>query len=138
MRTQTCFPGCFHKGDSSNGGRLGGAWQRQHKDGGVFVPEGPDYGSDSTELVEVRAWNAWNVPSRSPSRRVRYDRLVRGAIVSHGGQGVVPQITPFPTGRIMAGLYQAFHAGLPSFRPSGTNVSFLTLTRMGSRWTRLK
>jgi hypothetical protein len=25
----------------------------------------------------------------------------------------------------MSGLYQAFHAWLPSFRPSGTKVSFL-------------
>jgi hypothetical protein len=26
----------------------------------VFVPEGPDEGSDSTELVEVRARGAWD------------------------------------------------------------------------------
>jgi hypothetical protein len=66
----------------SRGARLpAAAHRRQHKDAGVFVPEGPDDGS--------QAWNAWNVPSRSPSRlvrhsqdgdggRVRYDWLVRG------------------------------------------------------------
>jgi hypothetical protein len=56
------------------------AHARQHKDAGVFVPEGPDDGSDSTELAEV----------------------------------------------------QAFHAWLPSFRPSGTKARFLMLTRIGS------
>ena len=44
-----------------------------------------------------------------------------------------PAHRPFPTGRIMSGLYQAFHAWLPSFRPVGTEVSFLRLTRMSSR-----
>jgi hypothetical protein len=43
-----------------------------------------------------------------------------GAIVSNGKQSVVPQITPFPTGRIMSAPYQAFHAWLPSLRPFGT------------------
>jgi len=28
---------------------------------------------------------------------------------------VAPQITPFPTGRIVSALHQAFHAWLPSF-----------------------
>jgi hypothetical protein len=45
---------------------------------------------------------------------------------------VTPQITPFPTGRNMCALYQAFHAWPPSFRPSGTTVGFLRLTQMGS------
>ncbi len=45
------------------------------------------------------------------------------AIVSDSGPSVAPQITPFPTGRIMFGLYQAFHAWLPSFRPSGTKIT---------------
>ena len=49
------------------------------------------------------------------------------------GQNVAPQITPFPTGRIMSALYQAFHAWLPSFRPSGTKVSLLMLTQMRGR-----
>jgi len=91
----------------------------------VFVPEGPDDGS--------QAWNAWKVPSRSPSRRVRYDRLAREATVSDGGQSVAPQIIPYPTGRIMFALYQAFHAWLPSFRPSGTKVSFLMSTQSHGR-----
>ncbi len=30
------------------------------------------------------------------TRPVRYDRLVSGVIVSHGGQGEAPRITPFP------------------------------------------
>jgi hypothetical protein len=89
----------------------------------VFVPEGPDDGS--------QAWNAWNVLSRSPSRRVRYDRLAKGGYGLGWGQSLAPQITPFPTGRIMSALYQAFHAWLPSFRPSGTKVSFLRLTQDG-------
>jgi hypothetical protein len=42
------------------------------------------------------------------------------AIVSDSGPSVAPQITPFPTGRIMSTHYQAFHAWLPSFRSSGT------------------
>ena len=46
----------------------------------------------------------------------------QGVIVPDGGQGVAPQITPFPTGRIMSTLYQAFHAWLPSSGPSGTNT----------------
>jgi hypothetical protein len=54
-----------------------------------------------------------------------------GGIVPDGGQSVAPQIKPYPTGRIMSGLYQAFHAWLPSFRPPGTKVSFLRLTQMG-------
>jgi hypothetical protein len=86
-----------------------------------FFPEGPDDGS--------QAWNAWKVPSRSPSCRVRYDRLARGGDCLGWWQSVAPQITPFPTGRIMFALYQAFHAWLPSFRPSGTKVSFLMLTQ---------
>jgi hypothetical protein len=56
-----------------------------------------------------------------------------GAIVSDGRQSVAIQITPFPTGRIGSALSQAFHAWLPSFRPSGTKVSLLMLTRMGGR-----
>ena len=48
-----------------------------------------------------------------------------GAIVFTGGQSAARQITPFPTGRIMSTLYQAFHAWLPSLRPYGTEVSFL-------------
>ena len=43
---------------------------------------------------------------------------------------MAPQITPFPTGRIVSAFYQAFHAWLPLFRPSGTKVSFLKLTLM--------
>jgi hypothetical protein len=35
------------------------------------------------------------------------------------------------TGRIVPALYQAFHAWLPSFRPSGTKISFLKLTLIG-------
>ena len=53
------------------------------------------------------------------------------AIVSNSGPSVAPQITPFPTGRIMSTHYQAFHAWLPSFRPSGTKVRYLMLTQMG-------
>jgi hypothetical protein len=56
-----------------------------------------------------------------------------GAAVSDRGQSVTPQITPFPTGRIMSALYQAFHAWLLSFGPSGTKVSFLILTQMRGR-----
>ncbi len=33
-----------------------------------------------------------------------------GVIVPDGGQSVAPEITPFPTGRLMWALYQAFHA----------------------------
>ena len=51
-----------------------------------------------------------------------------GAIVADSGPSVAPQITPFSTGRIMPTHYQAFHAWLPSFHPSGTKVSFLMLT----------
>jgi hypothetical protein len=91
------------------------AHRRQPKDAGVFVPEGPDDGCDSTELAEVQAWNAWKVPSRSPSRlvrhsqdgdggRVRYDRWPEGVIVPHGGQNVAPQITPFPPGQRLVSL----------------------------------
>ncbi len=42
-----------------------------------------------------------------------------GAIVADGRQNVAPQITPFPTGRIMSPLYQAFMPGSPRFLPSG-------------------
>jgi hypothetical protein len=35
------------------------------------------------------------------------------AMVSDGGHSVALQITPFPTGRIMSGLSQAFHGWLP-------------------------
>jgi hypothetical protein len=66
----------------------------------------------------------------------RYDRLARGAIVSDGGQRVAPQITP---GSLRDGprlsIFQAFHAWLPSFHPSGTKVGFPMLTHMGGcRW----
>jgi hypothetical protein len=89
----------------------------------VFVPEGPDDGS--------QAWNAWNVPSRSTvSAAADMIGWREGAIVSDSGPSVAPQITPFPTGRIISNHYQAFHAWLPSFRPSGTKVSFLMLTQM--------
>jgi hypothetical protein len=117
------------------------AHRRQLQEADVFVPEGPDDGS--------QAWNAWNAPSRSPSRRVRYDRLARGGYRLGWWTNVAPQIAPFPssvailamadkTGRIISALYQAFHAwtsassveSLPSFRPSGTKVSFLRLTPM--------
>jgi len=59
-----------------------------------------------------------------------------GAIFSDGGQSVVPQFTPCPTGRIPVALYQAFHAWLPSFGPFGMKVSFLILTRIGRCRTR--
>jgi hypothetical protein len=68
------------------------------------------------------------------SRPVGYGMIGwrEAAIVSDGGPSVAPQITPFPTGRIIDGLFQAFHAWLPSVRPSGTQVSLLRLTQMGS------
>ncbi len=34
-------------------------------------------------------------------------------------------IIPFPTGRLLTLGFQAFHAWLPSFRPSGTRLRFL-------------
>jgi len=42
-------------------------------------------------------------------------RWPRGGYCSRCGPSVAPQITPVPTGRIMSGLYQGFHAWLPSF-----------------------
>ena len=56
----------------------------------MFVPEGPDDGS--------QACNAWNVPSRSPSRRVRYDRLVRRGDGLGWWQSVAPQNHTVPCG----------------------------------------
>jgi hypothetical protein len=53
-------------------------------------------------------------------------------ITQHDGQQGPARITPFPTGRVVSAIYQAFHASLPSFRPSGTQVSFVRLTHMGS------
>jgi len=37
--------------------------------------------------------------------------------------------------QMMVASPESFHAWLPSFRPSGTKVSFLMLTRMGGCWT---
>jgi hypothetical protein len=46
------------------------AHARQHKDAGVFVPEGPDDRSGSTELAEVQAIYCLESRSkRDPSRR---------------------------------------------------------------------
>ena len=60
----------------------------------AFVPEGPDDGS--------QAWNAWNVPSRSPSRRVRYDRLVRGGfrLACWTNPGATDQTVPYGTDQV--------------------------------------
>jgi hypothetical protein len=82
----------------------------------VFVPEGPDDGSQAIYCLE-------QVQSRI--RPVGYGMIGwrEEAIVSDSAPSVAPQITPFPTGRIMSTHYQAFHAWLPSFRPSGTNTS---------------
>jgi hypothetical protein len=83
----------------------------------AFVPEGPDDGS--------QAWNAWNVPSRSPSRRVRYDRLVRGGFrlacwtnlvaTDHTVPYGTDQVWPLPAPK-------AFGAGYPRFVPPGQAI----------------
>jgi hypothetical protein len=74
---------------------------------------------------------------RPEARPIGYGMIGRdGTIFSDGGQSVVPQFTPCPTGRIPVALYQAFHAWLPSFDPFGTKVSFLRLTRIGRCRTR--
>jgi hypothetical protein len=52
------------------------------------------------------------------------------AMISDRGQSVAPQITPFPTGRIMSALYQAFHAWLPSFVPPGQIINQDSITLM--------
>jgi hypothetical protein len=125
------------------------AHAHQHKDPGVFVPEGPDDGSDSTELAEVQARNAWNVRSTSPSRlvrprqdgdggRVRHDRPARGARVSDAGQSLAPHITSAsaetdhicPLKGISCLDFGELSQSVPSFRPSGTKASFCSLTQM--------
>jgi hypothetical protein len=49
--------------------------------------------------------------------------------ITRAGQPIIP----YPTGRLLRGTFQAFHAWLPSAGPSGTKVSFLRLTPLGGR-----
>ena len=86
---------------------------RQQKEADVFVPEGPDDGSQAIYCLE-------QVQSRIRPGGYGMTGWREEAIVPGSGPSVAPQITPFPTGRIMFTQYQAFHAWLPSFRPSGT------------------
>jgi hypothetical protein len=62
----------------------------------------------SSPKSSPESFRGWNVPCRSPSRRVRYDPVgKRGYIVSADGQGVAPQITPFPPGQRLVSLGDA-------------------------------
>ena len=79
----------------------------------MFVPEGPDDGSQAIYCLE-------QVQSRIRPGGYGMTGWREEAIVPGSGPSVAPQITPFPTGRIMFTQYQAFHAWLPSFRPSET------------------
>ena len=79
----------------------------------MFVPEGPDEGSQAIYCME-------QVQSRIRPGGCGLIGWREEAIVSDSGPSVAPQITPFHTGRIMSTHYQAFHAWLPSLRPSGT------------------
>ena len=88
----------------------------------MFVPEGQDDGS--------QAWNAWKVLSSSSSRRVRGDRLARGGyrLVWWTNRG--PQIAPSLRDGFLRDAFQAFHAWLPSFRPSGTKIRSTNLLHL--------
>jgi hypothetical protein len=46
------------------------------------------------------------------------------AIVSDGGQSVAPQITPFPTGRVMSVVTRHFMPGYPRFVPPGQKARY--------------
>jgi hypothetical protein len=45
-----------------------------------------------------------------------------GGYVSIGGQNVAPQITPFPTGRIVSAITRHFMPGYPRFVPPGQSI----------------
>ena len=73
------------------------------------------------EMMVARYEMPGNTSSKDPSRRVRYDRVGRGVLLSctmsnsrrHGSyRSLRDGSYPRP--------YQAFHAWLPSFGPSGT------------------
>jgi hypothetical protein len=73
------------------------------------------------------AWHEMpgNVVSVSPSRRVRYDRLMR--MTDPLGVWTNPDTAnytiPYGTDHVR-GIFQAFHAWLPSIRPGGTKRVF--------------
>ncbi len=81
------------------------------------------------------------MPGKHPrgTRPVRYDRLASGAIVSGGGQSVAPQITPFPTGRIMSEPFtRHFMPGYHHLSLRDKHGLRLRLTQMGGCRTRLR
>jgi hypothetical protein len=61
--------------------------------------------------------------SRSPSRRVRYDWLARTSdcLERWTRRGATVHTVPYGTDHVCT-VSQAFHAWLPSFRPSGTQI----------------
>jgi len=83
------------------------------------------------------ARSAWKTPN-SGARPVGYGVMGgrEGTMVSGGGRSVAPQINLPRRRRIRSALFQALHTWLPSYRPSGTKVSFLMLMLFRGRGMR--
>ena len=76
------------------------------------------------QMMVARHAMPGNAAPENPSRRVRYDWVARGVLLSWvmdavGNDGSYRSLRD---GSCLP-FYQAFHAWLPSFRPSGTNTS---------------
>ncbi len=64
----------------------------QHKEAGVFVPEGPDDGSARLSSPKSGHGMPRMCHPQARLRRGGYDRPARGAKVSGGGQSLAPQV----------------------------------------------
>jgi hypothetical protein len=68
-------------------------------------------------VASPESFRGWNVPSRGPSRSVRYDRLARGGYCPRRGQSEVPQITPFPSSVAILAMADKRSTANPSETP---------------------
>jgi hypothetical protein len=80
----------------------------------TFVPEGLNDGSQAIHCLGSPALKTRPV-------RVRYDHVSPGLVWRLWRKKAEREAIILSTGRIMSAVYQAFHAWLPSFSPSGTD-----------------